>query len=929
MSLPSPPFDSKAGPSHSPVDFDQDQHLLHPGDDSNIAHTATAMVPDEAPLPPPPGSLSASSETPNTRYEYISLPETLPSWEIRGNSSYEERRNTAVAAARKRWPHTSPLPSIPILTPAQMRPYRDLLSRVDEALRILVQTNDVPRLSGGDHSVPTLVDPELFSALRDSFVHLLSLIPEEAQEDLLKKTPVPSFAVNVNHRSLLPIRDFVLAAALYREEVESFLHHHYLAYHTKSSIESALRRQRRRTSGLTASPNLSAVPEYLPLTNPLRQQPPHLGRLLVPPGMGTEHQLPYRPPPGLPQSRRMSELFNKPTFRRDYSPQNSYAPVRASTSIVDSPIAPDYSVPSSFPPPMPSSPNMAGELPIFPTSMTGADYSNVNSRQERFNSRSLPSAQPRVLPAEIQYGKLSTANPRQINEAPIRNRRLSIPGVAPVEQEPLDQNSLHSHQTLHYSGSIVPAGWAGSRAGWAGSRAGSAGSLTSHSPTGHSRHVSSLGGQPPRIPPGGAAPNPGDPDGSSSSDDGDGDDRRGYRGEPRGHAWRNPRELAPQRNPARVPGAYGFGYDDPPAPARANPPQFDHKLKPDIVPEWDGHADTLMRWIQTINQISERSLVVYQQLGDIVPLRLKDQAANWFYDLDYARRIEVTNDWGTLRQAIRDHFMNRSWMDRQKKRAFTARYRDSSAPSETPSDYFHRKLTLLTSFADWTDSQLISEIMESAPDFWVQIIDVQRMGRLEDLQNAIRYHEERLTNGLRSQDRDNRKLERLQEQVSALMQRVNRSERSNYRPSGSVRANYLKSTNIKTKKPEGIRSKQALGTQVTSKPRFPKDDRNVTKRGLPPSMKGGRPCRHCGSLMHWDNECVHARKVSTRANAANATDDFDLVYDDPEPEDATDYEDNPYAEEFDVQDEDDNDTTEDDDESKEPNDEKDFPSSRV
>ena len=47
-------------------------------------------------------------------------------------------------------------------------------------------------------------------------------------------------------------------------------------------------------------------------------------------------------------------------------------------------------------------------------------------------------------------------------------------------------------------------------------------------------------------------------------------------------------------------------------------------------------------------------------------------------------------------------------------------------------------------------------------------------------------------------------------------------------------------------------------------PAFPKDDSNVSKKTTP-KAKGARPCWHCGSLMHWDNECVHSSKNAKRA----------------------------------------------------------------
>ena len=42
-------------------------------------------------------------------------------------------------------------------------------------------------------------------------------------------------------------------------------------------------------------------------------------------------------------------------------------------------------------------------------------------------------------------------------------------------------------------------------------------------------------------------------------------------------------------------------------------------------------------------------------------------------------------------------------------------------------------------------------------------------------------------------------------------------------------------------------------------PCFPKDDSIISRKATPKS-KGARPCRHCGSDLHWDNKCKHSKK---------------------------------------------------------------------
>ncbi|KIM19880.1 hypothetical protein M408DRAFT_34453, partial [Serendipita vermifera MAFF 305830] len=134
------------------------------------------------------------------------------------------------------------------------------------------------------------------------------------------------------------------------------------------------------------------------------------------------------------------------------------------------------------------------------------------------------------------------------------------------------------------------------------------------------------------------------------------------------------------------------------------------------------------------------------------------------------------------------------------------------------------------------DTELIMEIMDNAPEFWAQIIDTERMQTLEQLQDSIKYHEERLEHGGYSDSR----MDELEKLVP----------------------NHA-STNL-------------VGFHVTiGTPQFPKDDANVSPKGRTPASKGARPCRHCGSDKHWDNECRHSKKAHKvkRANGNYASQD--------------------------------------------------------
>lgn len=51
-------------------------------------------------------------------------------------------------------------------------------------------------------------------------------------------------------------------------------------------------------------------------------------------------------------------------------------------------------------------------------------------------------------------------------------------------------------------------------------------------------------------------------------------------------------------------------------------PQFDLKLRLEIVPTWDGNVDTLSHWITKVHQLSKESSLIERHLGSIVPHQL-------------------------------------------------------------------------------------------------------------------------------------------------------------------------------------------------------------------------------------------------------------------------------------------------------------------
>src|SRR6267154_6892208 len=68
---------------------------------------------------------------------------------------------------------------------------------------------------------------------------------------------------------------------------------------------------------------------------------------------------------------------------------------------------------------------------------------------------------------------------------------------------------------------------------------------------------------------------------------------------------------------------------------------FDLKLKPELVPQWDGNPDVIARWISKINHLANNSPDIRLELGKIVPRRFTQSAETWYYSIPDAERSRI------------------------------------------------------------------------------------------------------------------------------------------------------------------------------------------------------------------------------------------------------------------------------------------------
>ncbi|KIM77091.1 hypothetical protein PILCRDRAFT_91284 [Piloderma croceum F 1598] len=93
---------------------------------------------------------------------------------------------------------------------------------------------------------------------------------------------------------------------------------------------------------------------------------------------------------------------------------------------------------------------------------------------------------------------------------------------------------------------------------------------------------------------------------------------------------------------------------------------FNMKLKPEIVPTWDRNENTLAWWIEKVGQLANTSPDIFKELGKVVPWRFTNSAETWYYSIPLKDQQLMEQDWGTLKTAIADYWMNHSWLKDQK-----------------------------------------------------------------------------------------------------------------------------------------------------------------------------------------------------------------------------------------------------------------------
>src|SRR6201996_5098971 len=359
-------------------------------------------------------------------------------------------------------------------------------------------------------------------------------------------------------------------------------------------------------------------------------------------------------------------------------------------------------------------------------------------------------------------------------------------------------------------------------------------------------HMRTAGGQPP------------DDGGSESSNNDEGSRKKDSR---------RPVTNRPLRHSTPVTRSHGHEIEESTVGIRSKEPHFDLKLKMENIPEWNGDSDHLLDWILKINMLSQRSKSVFDDLGKIVPLRLTGTAEKVWSSLSIETRDAASANWGTLRHLLSRYYMTEHWIWRQRRKARDTYYRDSRNPYELPSDYYIRKKQILRVLFRMSTAEMIMEIMNGTPLEWRPILSPHLCKDLEQLQFAIKFHEETLLKF---------------DEVHQGSSHQSSEEESEHHEPHKIKPQFKACNGDK----ESTRNPHVYNLVGSSdkiqEPKHSKDDSMVSKHSSPEDREA-LPCRRCGRDHYWDSECHYSTRnrvarIRFVDSGRDAQDEYDQLY---------------------------------------------------
>ena len=320
---------------------------------------------------------------------------------------------------------------------------------------------------------------------------------------------------------------------------------------------------------------------------------------------------------------------------------------------------------------------------------------------------------------------------------------------------------------------------------------------------------------------------------------------------------RGPPGLRGNPGPSGPPGPPG-----PPGPAGANVPganrttglQYEEKLKASEFPAFDGTEDTYGTWAEKGDayfHYGQQSASV-EDLGRVATFNFTGIAAVWWHGLTQNERNERTEHWPTLRDAARESLLAASWVEKQWVKFHAMRYQQAGHEKEAPAQYFSRKVKLrrilMPIYPDTPDEERAFEVLNlwtHCPTSWAAHIDTTLCPMAAELIKVATDKREQL------QASNVTDLSRL---VRAEMQRQQQRRFAN-----AHLADIEEEDEDFTLEGLVADAKAVANKSPAKAPgSYPYPTANNQSRKTPP-----RPCRNCGSPLHYDRDCTSWRKLGS------------------------------------------------------------------
>src|SRR6266852_4603042 len=329
----------------------------------------------------------------------------------------------------------------------------------------------------------------------------------------------------------------------------------------------------------------------------------------------------------------------------------------------------------------------------------------------------------------------------------------------------------------------------------------------------------------------------------------------GTTGPPGVHGERGPPGLRGNPGPPGPPGPTG-----PPGPAGTNAPgtnrttglRYEEKLKASEFPAFDGTKDTYGIWAEKGDayfHYGQQSASV-EDLGRVATFNFTGIAAVWWHGLTQEERNERTEHWPMLCDAARESLLAASWVEKQWVRFHAMRYQQAGHEKEAPAQYFSRKVKrrriLMPIYPDTPDEECAFEVLDlwtHCPTSWAAHIDTTLCPTAAELIKVATDKREQL------QASNVTNLSRL---VRAEMQRQQQRRFANAQLANIMEENedFALEGLVADAKPTSSKNPtRAPGS-------YPYLLSNNRSRKTPP-----RPCRNCGSPLHYDRDCASWRKL--------------------------------------------------------------------